>query len=135
MSYETYRLIFWGGTFLAGIMLIISIIIFFAFDIPDIIGNLTGRNARKAIKNINKRDDKPKKEKRRLGRTDYSKDYLTEKLSLTENLDKKYDENMTEKLESQGLSDTEAFVLSQSEDNIFFVEREITYIHTSEIIE
>lgn len=52
MTYEIYRYIFIGGAILAGIMLAVSILVFFLLNIPNVIGDLTGANARKAIENI-----------------------------------------------------------------------------------
>lgn len=52
MTYEIYRYIFIGGAALSGIMLVISMIMFFSLRIPMVIGDLSGANARKAIKRI-----------------------------------------------------------------------------------
>ena len=52
MSYEVYRYIFIGGAALAGIMLLVSLLLFFLLHIPAVIGDLTGATARKAIANI-----------------------------------------------------------------------------------
>ena len=53
MTYETYRLIFIGGAIFAGLMLALSIALFFVLKIPKVIGDLTGATARKAIASIN----------------------------------------------------------------------------------
>ena len=52
MTYDIYRFIFFGGAVLAGLCLAISVILFFRLRIPNVIGDLTGSNARKAIENI-----------------------------------------------------------------------------------
>ena len=52
MTYEMYRYLFLGGAAMAGVMLIVTVALFFAFNIPKIIGLLTGATARKAIKQI-----------------------------------------------------------------------------------
>lgn len=52
MTYEVYRYIFIGGAILSGIMLLVSVLVFFMLKIPTVIGDLTGSNARKAIENI-----------------------------------------------------------------------------------
>ena len=52
MTYELYRYIFIGGAVLAGIMLVVSVVLFFVLNIPHVLGDLTGANARKAIENI-----------------------------------------------------------------------------------
>ena len=57
MTYELYRYIFIGGAVLAGIMLVASVLIFFLLKIPHVLGDLTGRNARKAIENIRNQNE------------------------------------------------------------------------------
>ena len=57
MSYDTYRLIFIGAAIACGVMFLVSVTLFFAFKIPNIIGNLTGRNAKKAIEDIKRQNE------------------------------------------------------------------------------
>lgn len=57
MSYEVYRYIFYGGAILAGIMLAISVVLFFVLKIPHVVGDLTGANARKAIEKIRNQNE------------------------------------------------------------------------------
>ena len=52
MTYESYRMIFYIGSGAAALMLLISVILFFAFRIPSVIGDLTGSTAKKEIQNI-----------------------------------------------------------------------------------
>lgn len=56
MTYEIYRYVFIGGAALSVIMLIVSVTLFFGFNIPNVIGDLTGSNARKGIENIRNRN-------------------------------------------------------------------------------
>mgnify|MGYP003564360906 CR=1 FL=1 len=49
MSYDTYRLIFIGAAIACGVMFLVSVTLFFVFKIPNIIGNLTGRNAKRRV--------------------------------------------------------------------------------------
>lgn len=51
-----YNIIFASGLAMAVIFLIVSIIIFFRNDVPNLIGDLTGRNARKAMEQMRKKD-------------------------------------------------------------------------------
>lgn len=53
MTYEIYQYIFYGSLIMCIVMLILSVILFFAFKIPKVIGFLSGATARKAIKTIN----------------------------------------------------------------------------------
>ena len=57
MSYDTYRLIFIGAAIACGVMFLVSVTLFIVFKIPNIIGNLTGRNAKKAIEDIKKQQN------------------------------------------------------------------------------
>ena len=51
MTYEIYHWIFIGGAILAGLMLALTVLLFFRYRIPRVIGDLTGSTARKAIAN------------------------------------------------------------------------------------
>ena len=57
MTYEIYRYIFYGGAILSVIMLITSVLLFIFLKIPNVIGDLTGSNARKAIENIRSQNE------------------------------------------------------------------------------
>ena len=46
---DIYNICFYGGLTLAIILLIVSVVLFAVFKIPKVIGDLTGRNARKEI--------------------------------------------------------------------------------------
>lgn len=52
MTYEIYRYIFIGASIAAGVMLAVTLILFFVLKIPRVIGDLSGRTARKAIADI-----------------------------------------------------------------------------------
>ncbi len=52
MTYEIYRYIFIGGAVLCGLLLILTIILFFALKIPGVLGDLSGSTAKKAIRKI-----------------------------------------------------------------------------------
>lgn len=58
MTYEVYRYIFIGGAALAGVMLLVSLLLFFLLHIPAVIGDLTGATARKAIEDIRSQNTK-----------------------------------------------------------------------------
>lgn len=57
MTYETYRQIFFYGAIACGVMFLISVALFFWLRIPRVISDLTGRTARKAIKEIRKQNE------------------------------------------------------------------------------
>lgn len=52
MTYDTYRLIFIVAAILAGIMLVLSVVLFIKFKIPKAMGDVTGSTARKAVEEI-----------------------------------------------------------------------------------
>lgn len=52
MTYDTYRLIFLGSAVAAGVMLVLSILLFVFLKIPAVVGYLTGRTARRAIESM-----------------------------------------------------------------------------------
>ncbi len=57
MTYEIYRYIFIVGALLSGIMLALSVTLFFLLRIPAVVGDLTGRTARRAIEDIRSRNE------------------------------------------------------------------------------
>ena len=54
MTYEMYRMIFQIAGGLSIGLLVVSVILFFVLKIPRVIGDLSGRTARKAIEDIRK---------------------------------------------------------------------------------
>ena len=57
MTYDIYRLIFIVGAIACAVMFVVSVILFITLKIPNVIGDLTGRNAKKAIENIRKQNE------------------------------------------------------------------------------
>ena len=45
MTYDIYRLIFIVGAIACAVMFVVSVILFITLKIPNVIGDLTGRNA------------------------------------------------------------------------------------------
>jgi hypothetical protein len=58
MTYELYHSLFIGFAIAAGLMFILSVILFFALKIPSVIGYLSGKTAKQTIEKAN---DKSKK--------------------------------------------------------------------------
>ena len=56
MTYEMYRMIFQIAGGLSIGLLVVSVILFFVLKIPRVIGDLSGRTARKAIEDIRKQN-------------------------------------------------------------------------------
>lgn len=165
MTYEIYRYIFIGGAALAGIMLVVSILLFVVLRIPTVIGDLTGSNARKAIEQIRNQNESTGHKTYKSSTVNRERGRLTDKISPSGNLirnetggsamatekiaTQKFAQNETTVLEEQTVGNettvldayqtggNETTVLSNAQSelaNVFAIEFEITYIHTSEII-
>ena len=163
MTYEIYRYIFIGGAILAGIMLVVSVLVFFLLKIPTVIGDLTGANARKAIENIRNQNENSGEKTYRSSQVNRERGKLTDKISPSGRLIKNPTDILggamaTEKIGTQQLVSDETTVLDSGNEttvltgelsggnettvlnqedipnNVFEIEYEITYIHTNEVI-
>lgn len=109
MTYEIYRYIFLGGAVLAGIMLAVSVLVFFILRIPTVIGDLTGANARKAIENIRNQNESTGDKTYRSSQVNRERGKLTDKISPSGRLVKDPSHSLhgamrTEKISTQQLS-------------------------------
>lgn len=147
---ELYNMIFIIGTILAIIMLIITIILFIKFNIPKVIGDLTGLSEKKGLKNmrvtnINVSQKRIKQDSKKKTKTN---DQVYE-LAQNKNVEKGGNVHLTEKLNEENITmelrqepvigtteSKETEVLSDVElENVYFdIEKDITEIHTNEII-
>lgn len=81
MTYEVYRYIFIGGAALAGIMLLVSLLLFFLLHIPAVIGDLTGATARKAIENIRSQNTKSWDKTYKSSQVNRERERVTDKMT------------------------------------------------------
>lgn len=81
MSYEIYRYIFYGGAILAAVMLAVTVLLFFVYKIPTVIGDLTGANARKAIENIRNQNENSGDKLYKTSQVNRERGKLTDKIS------------------------------------------------------
>lgn len=81
MTYEIYRYIFLGGAILTGIMLVVSVLVFFLLKIPTVIGDLSGANARKAIENIRNHNESTGNKTFRTSRVNRERGKITDRIS------------------------------------------------------
>ncbi len=159
MTYEIYRYIFIGGAILAGVMLITSVLLFFILNIPHVVGDLTGRNAKKAIENIRNQNESSDDTLYKTSEVNRERGKITDKIATSsfkkdpsKNLNKS--DMVTEKNITQELSYNETTVLDVASEttvlndeggettvldvptksSLFQIEYEITYIHTQEVI-
>ena len=81
MTYETYRYVFLGGAIAAGVLLAVSILLFFVLRIPKVISDLTGRTARKAIENIRMQNEQTGDKSYQSSAVNLERGKLTDKIS------------------------------------------------------
>ena len=160
MTYEIYRYIFIGGAALAVLMLIISVILFFVYRIPSVVGDLTGRTARKAIEEIRNQNESSGNKVYKTSQVNRQRGKLTDKISPSGKLIKTPSETLggamsTEKISTLELPADETTVLDMADETtvlddvggvettvlveevatvLFQIEYEITFIHTEEVI-
>lgn len=163
MTYDIYRYIFIGGAVLAGVMLVVSVLLFFLLKIPHVFGDLTGRNARKAIENIRNQNESSGDKLYKTSKVNRERGKLTDKISPSGSLMRDPSGILgggamaTEKISTQELPPeaNETTVLDAANETtvlnsefgettlldaqsdvapVFQIEYEITYIHTDEVI-
>lgn len=149
MTYEIYRYVFIGAAVLCGIMAVVTILLFFFMKIPRVIGDLSGRTARKAIEEIRQQNESTGDKTYKSSPVNRERGKLTDRISPTGSLypvetDSLAGAMATEKIGTQQLDYTdlldsvggeETTVLSEVTENNFVIEYEITFIHTEEVIE
>jgi hypothetical protein len=142
-------------------MLVASVLIFFLLKIPHVLGDLTGRNARKAIESIRNQNELSGDKLYKTSQVNRERGKLTDKISPSGSLMRDPSGILggamaTEKISTQELPPesnettvldvaSETTVLSAeagettvldapTEIPVFQIEYEITYIHTEEVI-
>lgn len=163
MTYEIYQRLFIISLILAGLMFVLSIVLFFVLKIPAVIGYLTGKTTKHSIENKTRRYTA-------FTTSDISNDIS--KNGVTGNISKPFsnvgktakmtDSNTTTVLSSDGttvlagtanattvlvndeqhdvdeitakLTPKEAAETTILSNNVFEVEVDITFVHTNEII-
>lgn len=86
MTYEIYRYIFIGGAILAGILLLVTVLLFVVLKIPTVIGDLTGATAKKAIENIRNQNEVSGDKTYKSSQVNSERGKLTDKISMSGNL-------------------------------------------------
>ena len=154
MTYETYHTVFLSAGMLAIIFAVCSVLLFVILKIPKVVGDLSGRTARKGIADIREQNVRTggKRHKTSVvnldrGRiTDFIKDsgniqrvgktvntgVMTQKINIPES------EERMETSETTILpitEDSETIVLDEIRmDDDFTIEEELCFIHTEETI-
>lgn len=83
MTYEICRYIFFSGMILSALSLIATIVLFFLLKIPNVIGDLTGANARKAIESIRNQNEQTGTKTYAPSAVNRERGKITEKMTLS----------------------------------------------------
>ena len=89
MTYDIYRLIFIVGSIACAVMFVVSVILFITLKIPNVIGDLTGRNAKKAIENIRKQNEASGGKGYKASAVNLERGRLTDKMTPSGNLQRR----------------------------------------------
>ena len=120
MTYEIYQYIFYGSLIMCIIMLVLSVVLFFVFKIPKVVGFLTGATARKAIKSINEHTEQSMSQrlKQKKGKAHNEIDFSSSgKLMKKTNVSMDSDSPVTEKFKTESLAPyNDTTVLNQRGD-------------------
>lgn len=154
MTYETYRYIFMIAAILCGVMIVVSAVLFFVLHVPELIGDLSGSTARKAIQDIREKNEKSGDKTYKTSAVNRGRGKLTDKISPSGKIHSMTQAPLdtgvvTTKIATQQLTtepsnettvleqwSNETTVLSAAETlNVDFeIEIDITYVHTDEIV-
>ena len=86
MTYDIYRYIFLVSAGLAALCLLVAVILFFLLKIPNVIGDLTGSKARKAIENIRNQNESTGVKTYKSSRVNCERGKITDKITSTGSL-------------------------------------------------
>lgn len=89
MSVELLQTLSLGGFVASGAFLILTVVIFFTLRIPEVIGDLSGATARKAIEDIRQQNEASGDKAYRPSRVNRERGGLTDKISSSGRLVKK----------------------------------------------
>lgn len=86
LTYDICRYIFYGGLVMAGLMFAVTVLLFFLLKIPEVIGDLSGRTARKAIENIRSQNEDSGEKLHKTSHINKERGKITDKISPSGNL-------------------------------------------------
>ena len=140
MTYEIYRYIFIVAAILCGTMTITAVILFVLLKIPKVIGDLTGRTAKKAIENIRNQNESADIKGNKNFFVDKERKKATGKISSQKsgqsNITLPDSNNKTAILSESAKETGKTTLLNRKkvEESTFKILYDITFIHTDEII-
>lgn len=122
MTYEMYRLVFIIAAVLCAVMFMVSAFLFFALRIRDVIGDLNGSNARKAIEEIRSRNEQSGEKVYKSSAVNKKRGALTDKISPSGRLERQsesapYSSAQTEKIATSKLMSDETTLLSAANNS------------------
>ena len=88
MTYEIYNYIFIGAAIASGVLLVVSAVLFFLLDIPKVIGDLSGSNAKKGIESIRKQNEASGDKSYKSSSVNLRRGRLTDKISKSGRVEK-----------------------------------------------
>lgn len=141
MSVEVYELISNIGFFIAGIMLVLSIVLFIKFKIPKVYAEISGVAARREIEGISKKNAQERGSSRKLNSIQFQKSksgeinsFMGKGKKSSFNMNKSEVENKTEVLDWGSYPHPTVENVDNNVEDDFVVEDDIVFIHTDEII-
>lgn len=137
MTYESYRMLFQIAGALSIGLLVVSVILFFVLKIPKVIGDLSGRTARKAIEDIRKQNTRSGDKRHKTSAVNRERGMITDRITPSGNLMRnKEPVNTGVVTEKIGVADTSGVAYPQTgtEGTVPLVQNEIgaTEVLTSE---
>ena len=154
MTYDTYHLIFQVSGIAAIVMLILTVVLFFVLKVPKLVGDLSGRIARKGIESIRAQNVQSGDKRHMTSAVNRERGTVTDKISPSGQIIPKntiVTGVMTEKINVQEEPGNDTVVLTETQEtevltdipfagetsrlnNLFQIEYEICFIHTDEKI-
>lgn len=158
MSYEMYRYVFLGSAVACGVLLAVSVVLFFTLRIPKVISDLSGRTAKRAIETIRMQNEQSGNKTYHSSSVNLKRGKLTDRMTESGRLIPSSDTpfgtgKITEKISASSLAEEpsgETTVLQAAEETTiltpemtqtdafapaeFVVETDIVFIHTDEVI-
>lgn len=118
---SVYIYLFYIGAVLACVFLILSIVLFFNFNITKVVNDLSGRSSRKTIEKAREQNLKSGKKKYKSSTVNIERGKVTDKIGSSGNLRKATDINYasisTDKLDTTSVLCESTSVLSASQSN------------------
>ena len=154
MTYETYHTVFLSAGILAIIFAVCSVLLFVLLKIPKVVGDLSGRTARKGIADIREQNVRTGDKRHKTSAVNLDRGRITDRITdsgniqrvgktvntgvMTQKINMPESEEMTETSETTVLPTaeySETVVLDEIRmDDDFAIEEEICFIHTDETI-